>query len=343
MIDLNARNQLQQRQATNIIADGIAKLADTIAQSQVKVAQTTTAKTPAGDLAEELRSLQKTIGTGNLTESLGSLVKALDSFQVDKNSLAALKGLVADLSAKVAVLTTLEAKLPRNIALNFPKTFPVTGNVDVGNITSLPPVKITNLSEVTTRLGQLIDSFQAATIKAIASAKPEIPDSVSIKDPIEITNWQELIDGIEELKKGFNLLINKENASGGVFNKDGIQQMELVNFRQMIPTPVTNININPLRGLVATTAVTVTTTPTKLPGNAQANRRALVAYNNSAATTIYIGGSDVTSANGMVVPAGTASPSFDIGPNVLVYAVTSSGTADVRVMEVSSAGEGGSN
>lgn len=343
MIDLAARTQLQQREATKVIADGIAKLADTIAQTQVRAIQPTPTKTPAGDLADELRSLQKTIGTGNLTESLGSLVKSLDSFQIDKSSLAALKGLVADLSAKVSVLTTLEAKLPRNIDLNFPKTFPVTGKIGVGSIDKMPDVKITNLGEVNTRLGELINSFQAATIKAIASAKPEIPDSVSIKDDVKVAQFQDLLDGIEELKKGFNLLINREEKTGGIYNEDGIQQIELVNFRQMIPQPVTSININPLRGFVATTAVTVGTTATRLPGTSQANRRALVAYNNSASTTIYVGGSDVTTTNGMVVPAGTATPALDIGPNVLVYAVCSSGSADVRVMEVSSAGEGGAH
>lgn len=341
MIDVTARNQLQQREATKVIADGIAKLADTIAKSQVTVAQPNPTKTPANDLADELRALQKTIGTGNLTESLGSLVKALDSFQVDKNSLAALKGLVSDLSTKVSLLTTLEAKLPRNIDLNFPKTFPVTGKISVGTIDRIPDIKVTNLNEVTTRLGELINSFQSATTRAIAAAKPEIPDSVSIKEEVKISQFQELLDDMEELKKGFNTLINKDTERSGVYSESGVQQMELVNFRQMIPQPVTNININPLRGLVATTAVTVGTSPTRLPGTSQGNRRAFVAYNNSASTIMYIGGSDVTTANGTPVPAGTATPALDIGPNVLVYGVVATGSVDCRVMEVSSAGEGG--
>lgn len=340
MIDQNSRNQLAQRQNSSQMNDHISRLTEALANHPVINPKP---QTPAEGLAQELRALQKVIGGGNLTATIEGLTKALDNFEVNDQSVTTIKQMTAELNQKLRILADVSAKIPTNIQMNFPKVFPVSGKVDVGEVSKLPDVRVSNLSEVSARLGELINSFQAATVKAIAAAKPEIPDSVSIKDDVTISHFQDLLDGIEELKNGFNLLINREEKSGGVFNSNGVQQIEMINYRQMIPQPVTNININPLRGLVATTAITVGTTPTRLPGTSQTNRRALVAYNNSASTTIYVGGSDVTSVNGMVVPAGTASPSFDIGPNVLVYAVCATGSADVRVMEVSSAGEGGSN
>jgi hypothetical protein len=104
---------------------------------------------------------------------------------------------------------------------------------------------------------------------------------------------------------------------------------------QKYPMPVTNININGLGGFTKSRAITVSTSLTPLPDEVLANRRSLIVFNNSAATTIYIGGSDVTSSNGLPVLAQTYSPAIDAGSKLIVYAVTASSTADVRVLEAS--------
>lgn len=330
MIDQNARSKLQNMQTAKAIADGIDRLTSAIKETSV-VNPKPQVKTPASDLADELRSLQKMIGGGNLTESLLKLSQSLDKFDVNENALGQLKGLVADLSAKLRVLAEIEAKLPKDINLNFPEDVEIKGKVDVGTIEDLPPVKVTNLDEVAKGVGMLINNLQVATVKAIERTKTEFPKQLQIDKPIKVEAFQELLEGIEELKKGFNLLINKEAATIGFPNKS--IPVEVQNWK--VAQPVSHVSINGLRGFVKARAVTVTTTLTPLPGEVLSNRRSLVVYNNSASTTIYVGGSDVTAAEGIPVPASTYSPAFDASENLIVYAVTASGSADVRVLEMS--------
>lgn len=116
------------------------------------------------------------------------------------------------------------------------------------------------------------------------------------------------------------------------------ESIAVSNFR--VPQPVTNININPLRGALTNTAVTVTTSATALPTTPADNRRAIVIYNNSA-SVLYVGGSDVTTSNGMPVPAASYSPSLDAGPRMIVYGIVATGTANVRVMELANDAIGG--
>ena len=103
----------------------------------------------------------------------------------------------------------------------------------------------------------------------------------------------------------------------------------------MTPQPVTNVTLNGLQGNIKTTSATVGSTVAQLPSYGQLfNRRAIVIYNNSA-VTIYIGGSDVTTSNGMPVPANSYSPILDAGYNMVMYGIAASGSNNVRVLEVS--------
>lgn len=328
MIDQNARQQILQAQNAKVLSEGIDKIATALKESALVKPPV---KTPANDVADELRNLQKMIGGGNLTESLLKVSKSLDGFDVDENAIGQLKTLVADLSAKLRLLAEIEAKLPKEIDLNFPKEFPVTGTVDVGMVESLPPVKVSNLDEVGKSVGMLINNLQQATIKAIQASKTQFPSSVNVGNEVKISEFSALLEGIEELKNGFNILINKEAATVG-FPSSTIP-VEIKNW--MIPQPVTNININALQGFVKTTVTTVGTTATTLPGYGQLfNRRSVMIYNNSA-NTIYIGGSDVTTTNGIPVPASSYSPILDAGYNMKVYGIASQGGNDIRVLEVS--------
>ena len=104
---------------------------------------------------------------------------------------------------------------------------------------------------------------------------------------------------------------------------------------QLVPQPVTNINLNPLRGFAHTTSVTVGTTVTPLPSyGVLNNRRTLMIYNNGT-NTVFIGGSDITSNNGLPIIGSSFSPAIDAGPKLIIYGITSSGTSDVRVFEIS--------
>ncbi len=224
--------------------------------------------------------------------------------------------------------------------VDIPHMFQVFGKVSIDKIDSLPPVQIKNLSELNNAfiaLANQINELQRTTVKAMQAVNIKIPNDLSINNEIRVKSFDDLLEGIEELKKGFNILINKEAANVGF--PDKTIPVEIQNW--MIPQPVTNVSLNPNRGTVMATAVTVTSALTPLPGTALADRRSLTIYNNSASTTIYVGGANVTSATGIPVPAGTYGPSLDAGPRNIVYAVTAGGSADIRVLEMNDLMEGG--
>lgn len=84
---------------------------------------------------------------------------------------------------------------------------------------------------------------------------------------------------------------------------------------------------------ISTQAISVGGTATALPNSALENRRALVIHNDGPGI-LYIGGSNVTTANGIPL-ASSEKIAFDIGgtPNVKIYAVSAS-SSDVRIMEL---------
>lgn len=84
-----------------------------------------------------------------------------------------------------------------------------------------------------------------------------------------------------------------------------------------------------------TRAVTVTTTATRLDTTDETDSvsgSSLVVYNNGSAT-VYVGGSDVTTANGLPVAASAWGPGVDLDPGEAWYGIVASGTVEVRVGE----------
>lgn len=79
--------------------------------------------------------------------------------------------------------------------------------------------------------------------------------------------------------------------------------------------------------------ITVGASATPLPLSPLEYRRALVVHNNGS-STIYLGGSTVTTSNGLPLLAGEKI-AFDIqnNPNVVVYAIAST-SVNVRIMEL---------
>lgn len=154
----------------------------------------------------------------------------------------------------------------------------------------------------------------------------DFPKSMSLKESKDII---EALQGVrDDLGEIYKVIDEKEMGGSGntpVITSSG--------------STVTNINVNALRGIAKTTAVTVTSAVTSLPTSNLTYRRSLIVYNNSA-NTIYIGGSDVTVNNGLPVPASSYSPPVDAGMNMDLYAVAASGSNNVRVFEVSSEREG---
>ena len=57
-------------------------------------------------------------------------------------------------------------------------------------------------------------------------------------------------------------------------------------------------------------------------------------YNNGD-QVVEVGGSTMTFGTGIPIAADTWGPAIDAGPNMIVYGIVTSGTADVRVLEMS--------
>lgn len=367
MIDQNSRDRLLKEQENNRLINSVAQafkstvppivqpvnpkaeeltqkigeLNQTIQKTQI-VNPKPLPLTPAMVLANEMRTLHRSIGQGSLIDTIKTLSSTLHNFELEAESVNNLKALVTDMSEKIKLLTEIEAKIPTEIKVQLKEELngmEISGTVDVASIGRMPDVKITNLSEVSqavTSLTQDIKDLTNSMVMAIKSTKTTIPSSFKIDNQVEIKEWSELIDGIEELKKGFNLLINKE--AGTVNFPSNTIPVEIQNWK--IAQPVTSININPLRGAIKSTAITVTSTATLLPTTSLADRRSLSTYNNGS-STLYIGGSDVTTANGIPVPAGTWGPEIDAGPRMLLYGTVASSSLDVRVLEMSNDDVGG--
>jgi len=185
----------------------------------------------------------------------------------------------------------------------------------------------------------------------LSKIKLEVPPQKDIKFPeikfpdIKIPEYPKQI-GLVESKQILQALTNLQKEIQSLPKNIPQTQfpsaISIDNFPpQKYPMPVTNININPLRGSALSTAVTVTSSATALPTTILDYRRSVMIFNNSASTTVYLGGSTVTSTNGFPILAQTYSPSIDAGPKMTVYGITDSGSANVRVFEVSNEDIGG--
>lgn len=86
---------------------------------------------------------------------------------------------------------------------------------------------------------------------------------------------------------------------------------------------------------VLATAVSVDTTAggVALPASSLAFRR-IISIQNRGDKSIFVGPSGVTTATGTEIPKG-ASAEFNAGPTVAFFGITASGTADVRVLQLS--------
>lgn len=80
--------------------------------------------------------------------------------------------------------------------------------------------------------------------------------------------------------------------------------------------------------------VSVGTTATRLDKVADAHLTGAVALYNAGAAIVYVGGSDVTTANGYPVGAGSYGPGVELAVDESLYGIVASGTCDVRVLEV---------
>lgn len=245
-------------------------------------------------------------------EQLDPIIKSLQSSsQSDKQTIALLSKLIGQVTQLSNVLKESAKK-----TVNFPDVQKVEGSVQ---ITNLPD----NQSQIVQGLDRVEAVLTATLNKKAAKAETKI----------ELAEGKMISEKLDRLAEALNKLPG---------NMEFPTTVQVTNFPpQKYPMPVTSININPLRGFAKSRNVTVTSTPTPLPSEILAYRRGLVVYNNSSTITMYVGGSDVSATNGMPVPPNSYSPAFDAGPKMVVYGVVSTGSIDVRTLELSNENIGG--
>ena len=100
-------------------------------------------------------------------------------------------------------------------------------------------------------------------------------------------------------------------------------------------TPVfalTNVDQVGLRRGILSSTTTATSTAGECPATALIGRRSVIIH-NTGSTTVYIGHSAVTTANGYELKEDEAI-SIDATDDIDIYVITASGTAEVRTEEV---------
>lgn len=232
--------------------------------------------------------------------------------------LAELKGTLDKIADKNMVVN-----IPDFPKLEIPKIQRVSGNVKVDN-----PTDLTSLSRAMEKVERAIKDIDIPEQKQIVFPKIEFPKPL---DTVEIKSGKDILKSLADVKK----LLEELPKNISMPEMEFPASISIDNFPpQKYPTPPNNININPLRGVPLSTAVTVPTTPQALPSNPLAHRRTLIIFNNSS-QTVYIGDSTVNASGGFPIPRGQYSPPIDAGPRMIIYGVSTSGTAEVRVLEVS--------
>jgi len=78
-------------------------------------------------------------------------------------------------------------------------------------------------------------------------------------------------------------------------------------------------------------ATTVSNTATKIPASIAEGRACIILLNNGS-YTVYLGGSNVTSATGFPLEAGDSLP-IDVGDDIDIFGITANNTAEVRTLE----------
>lgn len=203
-----------------------------------------------------------------------------------------------------------------------PKIQEVRGSVEVRNQQFIPYDRmLSSLKSIEDKIGRI--RVEIPPMRQQDIHIPEYPKEMNIPEmKFLLDALKEMNDELKKLPKTLPEIIIPNKVSVDNFPP------------QKYPMPVTNININALRGEVKTRAVTVTTALTPLPGEVLSYRRGITIYNNGS-VTVYIGGSTMTVSDGLPVAAGSYSPALDAGPKMILYGRTASGSSDVRVMEVS--------
>lgn len=256
-----------------------------------------------------------------------------------RKSAARLKDLVdKGLSVTVEQKEVQKVEVTNPTSINFPEIPKPLSEIRVSNLSeiSIPEQKVDMLPLVDAVKGlksvvsSINEQLPGLKPQKITFPKLEVPKQMSVKEAKDII--EALSDGLQGVRDDLGKVYEAINSID-IKTVGGGGGSTVVSSAR-----VTDVNINGLRGLLKTTAVTVGTSATLLPPITLPHRRSLTIYNESS-NDIYIGGADVTTSNGLPIPAKSYSPPLDAGEIMKVYAVAASPSA-VRVFEASSEREG---
>jgi hypothetical protein len=275
------------------------------------------------EIAENTRGVK-----GKLIGLDGSLKKILEK------EITVPKSEVTVKMSDVTVSNLSEIKIPQP-----PKEVRVS---NLGEITFPKPEKAQNvdLSPLEQGIRSLESSLKSINeylpiLKPQVFPKIEIPKQVSVKEAEKIIESQE--KGVKTLSDDLVALseVIKSLELGGIATNVHVDNFPPTH----IPTPVTNFNINSLKGVPKSTLTLIGTDATPIPTYPLEQRRSLIIFNDSGAT-VYIGGLNVTTSDGLPILDQSYSPPIDAGQNMIIYGIASSGSNAVRVFEVSNDAEG---
>ncbi len=167
-------------------------------------------------------------------------------------------------------------------------------------------------------------------IQGIKKAISEIKFEYTEKE-IDLTS---IVEGLKSLEKKILVLKPEPEDNSSLIEAINAVEERIANLRFPVPTPVTQFDMNPLRGVPRSTGVTVGDSATKLPSENLANRRSIIIYNADTENTLYIGGSNVSTTNGFPISPESYSPPIDAGSSMTLYGIATT-NINVRVLEVS--------
>lgn len=250
---------------------------------------------------QELKVEEKNVDFSELSEKIDGLNRSITAIQIPEPKEVKFDQVVRSLSAVQKQIASIpkpdKIVLPKHEKVVLPSSYSFVEAKDIIK-------QLVNLQD---------------TIKALPKNMP--------KSNVSDIDLSELLDGFNRLEKAISNIKLPE-----VEFPDTI---DVGNFPpQKTPQPVTNININGLRGPILSTQLEVGASAALLPNTALANRRSIILYNGGN-NILYIGNSSVTSSNGFPIAAGQYSPSIDLSDKVDLYGISGGGTLDIRVFESS--------
>ena len=348
MVDQNARNRIiRQQEQKSLISQLISSL------KPIDKPDTTTE--PLNRVADGVKR------EGNISTILVAFVQKILRVISDFKDSAVTPKDVREVKQAIQSLTFPSVEIPETVTLNsrqhkeiissvkeikfpeFPK-FPQKMDVGIGDALLILEEIVKELgkskkTEVTgqVNIGSMPEINLMPLLKAIREIKISVPREISKPSIIDMSG---VLLALNELNENVIALTDVNNNTDVVKSLHTLNEGIgiLIDKPTFVPPAVTHISLNALQGLVKTTTMTVSTSAVKLPTTNLTDRRSIQVYNNSS-NILYIGGSDVTTVNGIPIPSSSFSQALDLGYNTNLYGITT-GSSNIRVLEVSDESSG---